>query len=195
MRSLKDALDSLNTFHQDYKASLSKTALLSSNCQSTFHFSNSKSQSELFSPFCDASTEFDSYEVNTCPNFVLYGSDGRQGPDMPSHTPAKNGSSAPLQDLDTIIRIKRDQARNEVRKLQKEDLYRTLGVNANASEQEINRAYKTLCLKHHPDKPGGDVEKFQMINQAYKVLSNKEMRGLYDQYGGDYIEAYFSAWY
>ena len=195
MRSLKDALDSLNTFHQDYKASLSKTALPSSTCQPTFHFSNSKSHYTASPAIYDASTEFDGYEVNTYPNFVLCGANGRQGSQIPSYTPAKNDSNTLPQDIDTIIRVKRDQARNEVRKLQKEDLYRTLGVDANASEQEITRAYKILCLKHHPDKAGGNVEKFQMINQAYKVLSNKEMRELYDQHGADYIDAYFSAWY
>lgn len=63
------------------------------------------------------------------------------------------------------------------------DLYSVLGVDKNASEDEIKKAYRKLAHKHHPDKEGGDEEKFKEINGAYQVLSDKEKRGQYDQYG------------
>ncbi len=63
------------------------------------------------------------------------------------------------------------------------DLYETLGVSKGASDDEIKKAYRKLAHKHHPDKAGGNTEKFKEINAAYQVLSDKEKRGQYDQYG------------
>ena len=47
------------------------------------------------------------------------------------------------------------------------DYYETLGVDRNASVDEIKKAYRKLAMRHHPDKPGGDAEKFKNINQAH----------------------------
>lgn len=63
--------------------------------------------------------------------------------------------------------------------------YETLGVERGASTDEIKRAYKKLAMKHHPDKPGGDPEKFKEINQAHETLSDPERRARYDQFGTD----------
>lgn len=62
------------------------------------------------------------------------------------------------------------------------DYYEVLGVAKTASQDEIKKAFHKLAHKHHPDK-GGDEKKFKEINEAYQVLSNKEKRTQYDQYG------------
>jgi DnaJ-class molecular chaperone len=59
------------------------------------------------------------------------------------------------------------------------DHYSTLGVNRNASESEIKRAYRKLASQHHPDK-GGSTEQFQAIEEAYRVLSDPTSRQEYD---------------
>jgi curved DNA-binding protein len=65
------------------------------------------------------------------------------------------------------------------------ELYKTLGVSENASEQEIKKAYRKLAKQYHPDKcktPECE-EKFKEINAAHEVLSNKEKRAQYDRMG------------
>ncbi len=62
------------------------------------------------------------------------------------------------------------------------DYYQILGVSREASSDEIKKAYYKLAHQHHPDK-GGDEKKFKEINEAYQVLSNKEKRTQYDQFG------------
>lgn len=63
------------------------------------------------------------------------------------------------------------------------DYYQILGVSRGASEEEIKKAYRKLAHKYHPDKEGGDENKFKEINEAYQVLSNKEKRNQYDRFG------------
>lgn len=62
--------------------------------------------------------------------------------------------------------------------------YELLGVDKKASYDEIRKAFRKLALKNHPDR-GGDKEKFQELNAAYEVLSDKEKRDVYDKYGED----------
>lgn len=59
------------------------------------------------------------------------------------------------------------------------DLYKTLGVNRDASADDIKRAYRKLASQHHPDK-GGDKERFQDIQAAYAVLGDPDKRRAYD---------------
>jgi len=60
------------------------------------------------------------------------------------------------------------------------DHYATLGVNKNATQDEIKSAYRRLAKQHHPDL-GGDADKFKNINQAYDVLSDTAKRAEYDR--------------
>ena len=63
------------------------------------------------------------------------------------------------------------------------DYYATLGVDKNASPEEVKTAFRRLAHQHHPDKKGGDEGKFKEINEAYQVLSDTDKRKRYDQYG------------
>lgn len=62
------------------------------------------------------------------------------------------------------------------------DYYKILGVSKDATSDQIRNAYYELAHKHHPDKKG-DAEKFKEINEAYKILSDKNKRAQYDQFG------------
>ncbi len=71
------------------------------------------------------------------------------------------------------------------------DYYKILGVERNASKEEIKRAYRKLALKTHPDRNPGDKkaeERFKDINEAYQVLSDPEKRSRYDQLGESYAQ-------
>lgn len=65
------------------------------------------------------------------------------------------------------------------------DYYSTLGVNKNASDDEIKSAYRQMAKKYHPDlnKTPEAAEKFKEVNEAYSVLSDKQKRANYDQFG------------
>lgn len=63
-----------------------------------------------------------------------------------------------------------------------QDLYQILGVNKNATEEEIKQAYRKLAMKHHPDR-GGDEKQFQEIKNAYEVLSDPVRRQQHDNPG------------
>ena len=72
------------------------------------------------------------------------------------------------------------------------DYYKVLGVDKNASQDDIRKAYSKLARKHHPDLNPNDKEahkKFQQINEANEVLSDPEKRKKYDQYGKDWQHA------
>lgn len=58
--------------------------------------------------------------------------------------------------------------------------YETLGITPESTESEIKKAYRTLSMKYHPDRDGGDKEKFQEISSAYETLSDENKRRQYD---------------
>jgi molecular chaperone DnaJ len=63
------------------------------------------------------------------------------------------------------------------------DYYNLLGVDKNASKDDIKKAFYKLAAKYHPDKKGGDEAKFKEVNEAYQVLSDEKKRKEYDTYG------------
>ncbi|MDO4781019.1 MAG: molecular chaperone DnaJ [Candidatus Saccharibacteria bacterium] len=67
--------------------------------------------------------------------------------------------------------------------MSKRDYYEVLGVAKSASEDEIKKAFRKAAVKYHPDKEGGDEEKFKEVNEAYEVLKDKQKRQRYDQFG------------
>ncbi len=72
------------------------------------------------------------------------------------------------------------------------DYYNILSVNRNASERDIKQAYRRLARKYHPDVNPGDKSaeaRFKEINEAHEVLSNKEKRQKYDQFGDQWQHA------
>ncbi len=69
---------------------------------------------------------------------------------------------------------------------QKRDYYDILGIEKNATEAEIKKAYRKMALKYHPDKNPDDKsaeDKFKEAAEAYEILSNAQKRSRYDQYG------------
>lgn len=97
----------------------------------------------------------------------------------------------------------------------KRDYYEVLGIERNASEDDIKKAFRKKAFEYHPDHNRGDgaTEKFKELNEAYQVLSDSEKRAVYDRYGhtgmeqspfgqtangfdfgfGDIFEAFFGA--
>jgi len=68
----------------------------------------------------------------------------------------------------------------------KRDYYEVLGVNRDASAEEIKKAYRKLAMKHHPDRNAGDKvseEKFKEANEAYEILTDENKRAAYDRFG------------
>ncbi|MDR2939602.1 MAG: DnaJ domain-containing protein, partial [Clostridiales bacterium] len=73
----------------------------------------------------------------------------------------------------------------------KKDYYETLGVSRGANDDEIKRAYRKLAKQYHPDSNPDNAEaesKFKEVGEAYQVLSDKDKRAAYDQFGHSAFE-------
>lgn len=66
------------------------------------------------------------------------------------------------------------------------DYYQILGVDKKASKDDIKKAFRKLAHQYHPDKKGGDAEKFKEVNEAYTILADDQKRAQYDMYGSAY---------
>jgi molecular chaperone DnaJ len=76
--------------------------------------------------------------------------------------------------------------------MQEKDYYNILGVDRDATEDEIKKAFRKLAHEHHPDKRGGDKEaeeKFKSINEAYETLRDPAKRARYDRFGYEGVGA------
>jgi molecular chaperone DnaJ len=75
----------------------------------------------------------------------------------------------------------------------KRDYYEVLGIERNATDEDIKRAFRKLAFKYHPDHNHNDSsgEAFKEINEAYEVLSDREKRAAYDRYGHAGMESAF----
>ena len=79
---------------------------------------------------------------------------------------------------------------------QKRDFYEVLGLSKGASEEEIKKAYRKLAKQYHPDLNPGDKEaeaKFKEVNEAYTILTDKEKKARYDQFGHAGVDPNFGA--
>ena len=75
------------------------------------------------------------------------------------------------------------------------DYYKILGIDKNASSEDIKKAYRKLALKYHPDKNPGNKEaeeKFKKMSEAYAVLSDPEKRKQFDNFGSDNFGQHYS---
>ena len=79
---------------------------------------------------------------------------------------------------------------------EKRDYYEVLGVSKTATDDELKKAFRKLAKQYHPDLHPGDKEceeKFKEVNEAYEVLSDKDKRAKYDQFGHAGVDPNYGA--
>ena len=72
--------------------------------------------------------------------------------------------------------------------MSKRDFYETLGVDRDCSDEQLKKAHRRLAMKYHPDRrqdESGAEQKLKEVNEAFDVLSDRQKRGMYDQFGHD----------
>ncbi|HIJ30870.1 MAG TPA: DnaJ domain-containing protein, partial [Gammaproteobacteria bacterium] len=70
--------------------------------------------------------------------------------------------------------------------MSKRDYYEVLGLDRNASEADLKKAYRRMAMKYHPDRNTGDEDteaQFKEVKEAYEVLNDSQKRAAYDQFG------------
>ncbi|MEO8134012.1 MAG: molecular chaperone DnaJ [Betaproteobacteria bacterium] len=78
----------------------------------------------------------------------------------------------------------------------KRDYYQTLGVNRDASDEDIKKSYRKLAMKHHPDRNPdnkGSEDQFKEAKEAYEILSDPKKRAAYDQFGHAGVDGHAGA--
>ena len=77
------------------------------------------------------------------------------------------------------------------------DFYTILGVEKNASAEDIKKSYRKLAMQYHPDRNKDNPkaeEKFKEVNQAYDVLKDEQKRAAYDRYGMSAFDGSMVSW-
>ncbi|EAA27447.1 hypothetical protein GE21DRAFT_4466 [Neurospora crassa] len=95
-----------------------------------------------------------------------------------------------LEPEDRTIAQEVKRAELELKKSQRKDYYKILGIDKNADETQIKKAYRKLAIVHHPDKNPGDASaeaRFKDISEAYETLSDSQKRARYDS-GDDLVD-------
>lgn len=82
--------------------------------------------------------------------------------------------------FERFFRGKKESSEKRQERRSKNNYYDILGVDQNATQEEIKRAFRSLSKEHHPDV-GGDSEKFKDISEAYTTLKDVSKRGIYDE--------------
>ncbi|KAB5555701.1 hypothetical protein PHYPO_G00037150 [Pangasianodon hypophthalmus] len=115
-----------------------------------------------------------------------------EGPEE-NQSSANNHSAAEETRSESAKAYTTEQADAVKRIKQCKNYYEILGVQKDASDDDLKKAYRKLALKFHPDKnhAPGATEAFKAIGNAYAVLSNPEKRRHYDQYGEDLFNMFF----
>ncbi|KAM6956704.1 dnaJ homolog subfamily B member 12a [Aplochiton taeniatus] len=101
-----------------------------------------------------------------------------EAPTAPAEGASEGAKTYTTEQLDAVKKIKSSK-----------NYYETLGVQKDASDEDLKKAYRKLALKFHPDKnhAPGATDAFKAIGNAYAVLSNTEKRKQYDQYGEERV--------
>ncbi|KPP75202.1 dnaJsubfamily B member 12-like [Scleropages formosus] len=111
-----------------------------------------------------------------------------EDPGLRQRRPAQGNGTVPEEKATDSAKAYTSEQLDAVKRIKQcKDYYEILGVNKDASEDDLKKAYRKLALKFHPDKnhAPGATEAFKAIGNAYAVLSNAEKRRHYDQYGGE----------